>query len=352
MLRTFPSWRSLHLLGLLTIAMIFLAMVPAVHAVTIQNLTFRGNWNSATRYRSGDIVGHGGQSYIALMRSQGQTPAAGSTYWYLLAAQGLPGPAGPSGSPGRVGPQGQAGPPGFPGATGPRGATGPAGPPGDPTNQPCVTSNGLSGNTLLITVKGDLGPAIGCASGSRTGRYYDLGETVFDTKTGLLWEKKTGTFNPDQPSPCNAADPHDVNITCSGSLSYTGPDGSAFTIFLNALNSPAFPVCTSQDGVNVTCGAQANHGCFAGHCDWRLPEVTELEGIADTDPAVCNASSPWVPCIAPVFGPSNVSALSADFYPGGTFYIWAVYFNVDGQVTPEPPDSGIPRPVRAVRGAR
>ena len=44
-------------------------------------------------------------------------------------------------------------------------------------------------------------------------------------------------------------------------------DGTAFTAFLGTLNNG-----TSSDGT-------ATSGCFAGHCDWRLPAIEELEGI-------------------------------------------------------------------------
>ena len=37
--------------------------------------------------------------------------------------------------------------------------------------------------------------------------------------------------------------------------------------------------------------------CFAGHCDWRLPTVSELESIVDC--------SHGAPCVAGIFGPTQ-----------------------------------------------
>jgi hypothetical protein len=93
---------------------------------------------------------------------------------------------------------------------------------------------------------------------------------VSDLNTGLIWEKKTGTVGTPNPS-----DMHDVNNTYNWS---TGPgdnflaDGTAFTSFLATLNN----------GVAAPSNSGPSHisGCFANHCDWRLPSILELQGIA------------------------------------------------------------------------
>jgi uncharacterized protein DUF1566 len=67
--------------------------------------------------------------------------------------------------------------------------------------------------------------------------------TIIDNNTGLVWEKKTPTCG---------GDIHCVDDT------YTWAD--AFTGFIAVLNTVP---------------------CFAGHCDWRLPNIKELESIVN-----------------------------------------------------------------------
>lgn len=152
-------------------------------------------------------------------------------------------------------------------------------------------------------------------------RYVDNGDgTVSDKQTGLMWEKKTG--NPGGSS--NPGDAHDVNNFYTWSES-GNRDGTAFTKFLGTLNGKA---------------GNGKAGCFAHHCDWRLPSVDELKEILLYP---CSKR----PCIDPIFGPTqSLYYWSASIGAYGPSGVWGVDF-ADGHV------SGLGKPndnyVRAVR---
>lgn len=160
-------------------------------------------------------------------------------------------------------------------------------------------------------------------------RFIDNGDgTVSDTKTGLMWEKKTtdGSL-------------HDVSKTFTWSTGDNNFDGTAKTAFLDLLNDVA--------------GSGAH--CFAGYCDWRLPDEDgqnppgtgpkELETILDYTQGYCGGGTG--PCVFPALGPTHSFGYwSATTGPGNPGFAWDVYF-VDGSVF----DDGKAGPsyVRAVR---
>ncbi len=160
--------------------------------------------------------------------------------------------------------------------------------------------------------------------------YVDHGDgTVTDTKTGLMWEKKS-----DDGSIHDKDGIYTLGLTVPP---YT-MSGTAVTTFLAALN--------------------AGSG-FAGHTDWRLPNLTELESIRDlgtVGPAVsavfntgCGAGSGGNPgctvltCSCTVPG----SYWSSSTYAGPPDLAWEVLFG-DGTVDSEFKDTE--SFVRAVRG--
>jgi hypothetical protein len=113
-------------------------------------------------------------------------------------------------------------------------------------------------------------------------RYGDNGDgTATDYDTGLQWEQKTsdGTVH-------DASNTYAWSLTPM-SLTFGPPDGSAFGIFLGTLNNGT----TAYFDRPTT-------GCFAGHCDWRLPLLEELKGIG-------SASAFWVCPDQTIFGPTG-----------------------------------------------
>lgn len=81
--------------------------------------------------------------------------------------------------------------------------------------------------------------------------YTDNGDgTISDIKTGLMWEKKSDD---------GGIHDKDNTYTWASGAGFSA-DGTIFTEFLSALNAA---------------------GGFAGHTDWRLPNLTELESIRD-----------------------------------------------------------------------
>ncbi len=140
---------------------------------------------------------------------------------------------------------------------------------------------------------GKLACSGGCAfdtSKCTNSRFVDNSDgTITDNETGLMWEKKSddGTV-------------HDKDNTYTWSNTGAEADGTAYTSFLEALNAQPAQVCTSGDGSSVTC---TGSGCFAGHCDWRLPQIDELGTILKTS---CTTVPPCI--VDPIFN----SGCSAD----------------------------------------
>ena len=149
------------------------------------------------------------------------------------------------------------------------------------------------------------------AKKSATCRYLDNGDgTVSDLNTGLQWEKKDNL-----DSVVNDADPHDADNSYSWSSSGAAADGTAYTDFLANVNN----------GVSTNGGASTPiTGCFAGHCDWRLPSIVELRDIVDLSAAGCGSGSA---CIDAAFGPTQALGYwSATTAAGFVDFAWVVDF--------------------------
>jgi hypothetical protein len=153
-------------------------------------------------------------------------------------------------------------------------------------------------------------------------RYVDNGDgTVTDNLTALRWEKKT-----------DDGGVHDKDNLYVWSTNSSDPNGTVFDTFLATLNSG---------------------GCFAGHCDWRLPTHLELQTIILAPPPC-----PVSPCIDAVFGPTEDAA----HYQSGTDsflrssgdpvarWTWGVRFGTETSRSAEIGKSSAGWRHRAVRG--
>lgn len=134
-------------------------------------------------------------------------------------------------------------------------------------------------------------------------RFVDNGDgTVTDVETGLMWEKKD-----------DLGGIHDKdNLYTWSTTGSVLPDGSAFGTFLGTLNNDI-----SEDGTTSS-------GCFAGHCDWRLPTSVELRGILAGVPPCSD------PCIDPTFGPAESDYWTITSDSAGSDGAWIVYFDDGG----------------------
>ena len=207
-----------------------------------------------------------------------------------------------------------------PGSRRPTGEPAPLGPSGrsvaveELNGRPCTTPGGPEGMVIEVRFYGKNGiPTLRCRVPG--GRFIDHGDqTVTDTLTGLMWEKKVAGGN--WGNTC-LTELHGVGSACTWD--------QAMDDWLDLLNG--------------WCDSCAGKGGFAGYTDWRLPTVAELLTILDTS---------RVPAINPAFGETEAreyltassddagppAAVAVNFYNGGAIEVSKSY----------------PTRVRAVRG--
>ncbi len=141
--------------------------------------------------------------------------------------------------------------------------------------------------------------------------------TVKDLNTGLIWEVKCDRLVGCLPQ-------HNVNNTYP--WSGTGAEDTIWD-WLNTINS--------EGGTG-----------YAGHNDWRVPNVRELQSIVDY--GRCPGCGSDSAAIDPIFGPTAASAYwSSTTSADVSDFAWNVYFS-NGSLDPEGKLGS--RFVRAVRG--
>jgi len=150
----------------------------------------------------------------------------------------------------------------------------------------------------------------------------NLDGTVTDTKTGLMWEKKS-----------DDGSIHDKDNTYTWSTGAPWNNtGTAFTTFLATLNAG---------------------GGFAGHTDWRLPNSFELYSIVNLQNVLPAVDSAFNNSCAAACTVTTCSCTVSSYYWSSSTYAlsttiaWTVDF-LDGAVTATYKTNGYY--VRAVRG--
>ena len=141
--------------------------------------------------------------------------------------------------------------------------------------------------------------------------YVDNGDgTVTDYKTGLMWEQKQDCGVGGGVADLTNARCRGNTYAWSAALPFTDPTGTLYSDFATKLNGLKESIATGGDP------------CFAGHCDWRIPTVGELQTIQ----ALCPGGG--LACINVIFGPTQAASYwSSSSFASGPGFAWFVLFN-------------------------
>jgi hypothetical protein len=161
-------------------------------------------------------------------------------------------------------------------------------------------------------------------------RFVDNGDgTITDNQTGLMWEKKSGGASTSQ-------DGQGVG-NCLQCVEDTYTWAVVMSEWLSAVNG-RIAVDRPQTG-------------YAGHSDWRLPTIVELQTIVDSTAGLCGGGSG--PCVAPIFNDSDSFTVASNYWSSTTTAdpssAWLVNFEFGGAFLT---DKSVGNSVRAVRRAQ